>query len=138
MKFPIISLSHNNPNVYAFADEKTSKTCGVDLLYVHNESIILDAEGIEYFIASAHKVKWAYIFGYHPFYKGRSVIVDFNISDKKQLQLDGFKQIVVERLNKGVKPPFWYTKKEIPWLKSKVEEANSFKQVIEIFLYDLS
>lgn len=134
MDFPIVHLLKNDKNIYA--DSESKQQSSPKLLHIFNDSIIIDSIGQKFTIKKAKIKSWAFFFGYHPFYKGRRANIDFDYKSVNQISLNEFKDIITEKLNTGVGKSFWYTKKDIPRLKERVMKAESYKGVIEIFLYD--
>lgn len=136
MNLPVVTYSNTDKNIYAFDSEKYLKRASIDLIHVLNDSYIVDSSGIFYHVDKAYKTKWLYLWGYNPLKKGRTAKIDFEIESTKKISLEDFKNIITEKLDSGVGRDFWYTKKDIPRLKERVMKAETYKEVIEIFLYD--
>ena len=136
MKYPILVLLKSDKNIYA-AEKKTVEYCSIDLTDDYNNSIFIDSNCYLYEIKRAKKKSWAYILGYHPFFKGRTAKIEFEINDVKKIELNDVQKILLEKLDKGVEKGFWYKNKDIPKLKTRVKSAKTINEIIKIFSEDL-
>lgn len=136
MKYPIIHLFENDKNIYA--QKKGPEVGSITLFDTFINSIILDSHGFKYKIKSVRRIGWVNFWGYHPLMKGRTAKIEYEFKEREQISLEVFKEIVIERLSKGVGQGFWYSKKDIPHLIEKVVISIDYQSVIECFMSDLN
>ena len=136
MKYPILVLLKSDKNIYA-AEKSDVEYCIINLINIYEDSIFIDSNYNLYEIKRAIKKSWAYLFGYHPFLKGRTAKIEFEINDVKKLSLKDIQEILLEKLDKGVEKGFWYKNKDIPKLKTRVMSAKTINEIIKIFSEDL-
>lgn len=136
MELPVVYFLKNDKNIYAYDSERRLKSASISLLHLSKDSVLIDSLGSFYNIKQAYKTGWRYLWGYHPFEKSKKAKIDFEIGSTKKISLYEFKNIITEKLDRGVGRSFWYTKKNIPRLKERVIKAETYKEIIEIFLYD--
>jgi hypothetical protein len=134
---PIILIYKDDPNVYAVNKLDGLKRYDVKYLDELEGLIIIDVHGVLYLIERGDSKGWAYLFGYNPLYKGRYVNVFLVEKERRNLSLDDSKNIIINQLNKGIRTPYPYTSKQIPQIKRKVLESQSYQEVMNVFLYDL-
>ncbi|WP_285008666.1 hypothetical protein [Pedobacter faecalis] len=132
INYPILHLFKADKNIYTKA--KGPELASTSLFGIFKDSYILDAQGKFFQVRGVRRVGWAYFFGYHPLMKGRTARVEYEFEDVNQLALPKFKEYVIERLKSGVSKGFWYSKKDIPMLIRKVEDASSYSVVVECFM----
>ena len=136
MKLPVVYFLKNDKNIYADDSKLHLKSASTSLMHVSNDSTIIDSQGVLYKIKRTYQTGWRYLWGYHPLQKGRTAKIDFEIESTKKVPLDDFKNIIIKKLNSGVEKNFWYNKRDISRLKERVIKAETYKEVIDIFLYD--
>lgn len=135
-KFPIIHLLKNDNRIYALRTDKQFYRAGYDLLGIFKDSIVIDSQGNYYLITEAVKRKWGtWLWGFNPMVKGRIVIVDFLINDSKRISLEELKELILSQLEHKPIPSFWYNQSNISSLKSRVEQAATYEEMINIFVY---
>lgn len=136
MKYPIIQILENDKNIYA--ESNTPAKADISLLPIFNNSIILDADGFKYVVKCAYKLRWMYFFGFHPLMKGRTVQIGYEFSEEGKIDLLGFKNFLTSKLSLGVEKKFWYKQKDIPELIKRINGAQNYKQIIDIFVFGLN
>lgn len=138
MKFPIISFAKNDPRIYAHSNEKDLKTISKDSLNVFNEAEIIDSDGNVCIIEKAEIIGWGtLLWGYNPLLKGRIVKVELKEKSRFTITLDKFKEDILTKLSAKGSKNVWYHPNSIDELKNGVESANSFIEIINLFLYGI-
>lgn len=138
-KFPIIQLIEGDKVVYGCTNASDYYQCDINYIPKYENSIVIDSEGTLLKIISAKKTKWGtWLWGYNPLLKGRVAIVDFDYEQPQKLDWKEFKIILTERLSKKVNP-IWYPN-SIKKIKQRLEssETGSFREIIELFSYELN
>jgi len=136
MKYPVIAFLDGDKNVYSF-EKKDAEICLIDLIRIFDKAIFFDSDLKKHFVENAVKVSWAYIFGYHPLLKGRSAKIKFRINQSEKVSVSDVKNELISKLDNGVEKGFWYSKKDIPGLKEKVNEATDFNSLARLFSEDI-
>ncbi|MCC6835050.1 MAG: hypothetical protein IT213_08680 [Cytophagales bacterium] len=123
--------------VYGIVNDQKMKTASLSLLNVFTDSLVVDSLGNQIKIKNAYKTGWGtIIWGFHPLIKGRLVKVDFSINDSSKISLADFKEVIIERLQKKYPKQFYFFSSKEKLLE-KVAQALSYREVIELFLYDV-
>ena len=136
MKYPIVAFLDRDKNIYSF-DKKDSEICSIDLIEKFNNAVFYDSDLNKHLISNAEKISWAYFYGYHPLLKGRSVKIRFKIDRSEKVSLKDVKNALILKLENGVEPGFWYSKKDIPKLTENVHNAHDFNSLVKIFSEDI-
>lgn len=135
LQFPIVQVLKDKL-IYGVAKEQQFKRASLSLIDVFNDSIIIDSNGIFYEIKNAIRIGWATPFwGFHPFIKGRLIKIDFNIRSTNQLTLDGLKNILIDTVDQRYSTKFYFFSSKEKLIK-RISNASSFKEIIELFIYD--
>ena len=123
--------------VYGIVNDQKMKTASLSLLDVFTDSLVVDSLGNLIRIKNAYKTGWGtIIWGFHPLIKGRLVKIDFSVYDSSKISLQEFKEIISERLKRKYPREFYFFLSQEKLLK-KVAQALSYREVIELFLYDI-
>lgn len=136
LAFPIIMLDPVDNRIYAFKWLKDCDWTGIDRINIFNNNTFIDSKGIVYHIEKAVFAKWRGLWGYHFSYNKRIARIHFIASSQEQLDLEGIKQILRERLTRKTPEAFWYKGKKGKLLK-RLEAAQTPKAIVDLFLYDL-
>ena len=123
--------------VYGIVNDQKMKTASLSLLDVFTDSLVVDSLGNLIRIKNAYKTGWGtIIWGFHPLIKGRLVKIDFSVYDSSKISLQEFKEIISERLKRKYPREFYFFLSQEKLLE-KVAQALSYREVIELFLYDI-
>lgn len=123
--------------VYGIVNDQKMKTASLSLLDVFTDSLVVDSLGNLIKIKNAYKTGWGtIIWGFHPLIKGRLVKIDFSVYDSSKISLQEFKEIISERLKRKYPREFYFFLSQEKLLE-KVAQALSYREVIELFLYDI-
>jgi hypothetical protein len=137
-KFPIIQIIEGDSVIYGCTNTNDYYKCDINYIPKYKNSTVVDSNGTMFKITSAKKSKWGtLLWGYHPWLKGRVVVVDFEYELPQKLDWAEFKHILIERLSKKVNP-IWYPN-SIKKIEQRLESSNSesFQEIIELFSYEL-
>jgi hypothetical protein len=133
MKFPVIGLLKGDSLIYIIDNETNLKKASVDLVDTYKDSLIVDSSGKRFIVDRAFKTGWATIFwGYNPLINGRTATIDFEFSSIKDISLDEFKSILIERLKAKFVSHFYFDLSQVEMI-GLVDKANSFERLMEIF-----
>lgn len=135
MNYPVIAILKNDKNIYSL-NKSDAEICLVDLINIYEGAIFIDSRLKVYSIKNAYKISWAYFFGYHPLLKGRSARIKFVFEKVESISLKEVKEVLTNKLEKGVEKGFWYSVKTIPRLINRIDASKDFTQILKIFRED--
>lgn len=132
--FPALFFTPTNKKISASNHAITR--IRADSISLFKGAIIIDQNGYKRTVLEVQRKGWAYILGYHPFLKGRSIQVEFTLSEGKPITLSELKEFlsgkIQEKWKSELPQPINYKQ-----LINKIENAESYKEIVNIYLYDL-
>lgn len=133
LAFPIIVLDPSDNRIYAFKWLRDFDWTAVDSIGNFAGRTIIDSKGRLFVLEKAIFAKWRGLWGYHFSYNKRIARMHFIASSQEQLDLEGIKQILRERLTRNKTEEFWYKGKKGKLLK-RLEAAQTPKAIVDLFL----
>jgi hypothetical protein len=96
IKFPIIVLKKGDSMVYTFSNKLSFTRTSEELLKIGiwDNCEIIDSNQISTTITDVRVCGYTGLWGWNPFLKGKGIIVDFDFSNEKQIDLEVVKQRV--------------------------------------------
>jgi hypothetical protein len=99
MEYPVFAYKiEEKGRFYAFPSHKRLSRTSTRLLQsgIFNGVHFIDSSGAHYEVLQARKVKWGtWFYGYSLLYKGRQIIVDFDLKKTANENLDTLKKIIL-------------------------------------------
>ncbi|MCU0560449.1 MAG: hypothetical protein MUD16_09685 [Desulfobacterales bacterium] len=137
LAYPAVKLFKNDPRIYAYADARSFHLASTDLIGLYAGARFIDAAGTEVRVREAYRTGWGTrLWGYHPLIKGRTATIDFAVEGTRAIGLPEFKRLVLERLSPATARPGWYPA-AAERIRPRVEQAESFGEIMALFLYDI-
>ncbi|MEI6412174.1 MAG: hypothetical protein WCR52_22475 [Bacteroidota bacterium] len=133
MKVPSLVFLPNKKTIQA--TDHQIKRIGIESISIFNEAIFIDRYGCMRTILETKQKGWAYLWGYSLFLKGRSVKIEFVLSDCEYISLNYLKELISEKLTQKWKPVFPHpVNKKL--LNQKIMQSQTHEEIINLFLYD--
>jgi hypothetical protein len=133
MKAPSLVFLPNKKTIQA--TDHQIKRIGIESISIFNEAIFIDRNGCKRTVIETKQKGWAYLWGYSLFFKGRSVKVEFVLSDCEYISLNDLKEFISEKLTQKWKPVFPHpVNKKL--LNQKMMQSKTYEEIINLFLYD--
>lgn len=134
MKFPITIFDEKDPMVYSFPDEKSLKKSSEELFAknVWKSYRFIDSDGYEYSVLDVRRAGTRGFMGWNPLLKGKQIWVEFDLSERKSIDVDVFKSILLNRVS--LSESFWEESYDIDELKEEIRQSHDFETLIKFFL----
>jgi hypothetical protein len=78
---------------------------------------------------------WAYLWEYHPLYKGRSVKISMDIQEDGHISLDELKVMLINYLKDGWIFPKVHNEPASVW-EERILSSKTHLDIIHLFMYD--
>lgn len=130
LKYPVFVFQKNDDMVYVFFNERDLKSTNTLIFkdFDYKNVIHIDSFGSRYKIKNVFKVKYLGLWGFHPFLKGKQILVDFEYElEAEKVLLTDFKKEIIQRIERSKR--IWQSGWDIDLLKKAVAESISFEEI---------